>query len=1347
MKKTAFLFVFALISFLSTVSCRKGDDAYKVSTDEEVVIANDISNQFISSFAEDHLGHIWIGTLRGLNKYNAHEFHRYFNTDDSLSLCNNQIRQIYKDSQNRLWIATSNGICLYTDKGHFRKIPIESYTQNVIQILEDKNGRIFLNMVEQLCEYRPEEDKFVVVIPEFKIDWDWNIRCFIDKNGNLWSVSSFSIRCFNTSNFELISRIAAKSYIHYSFLCDNGELWLASGNTLFIFDTKSGRFKDVPGIIRKHPLLSESMIDYIHPCPDSSLLLITRKGFFLYSVFTGSIVHQSEAGFPFQAPAFRVTAMFTDSQKNLWIGSSDQGFVTRYNDKERFNNNNYLSSHIQGKSVVSVATDLHDNLWMLTSMDDIFRYDASNKKIQAIDIRKFFPEEKFFQNRVSRIFIDDENYIWLITEISKIIKCRYENGRLYRENEFWFPSSIYCMTQTKNGSIYAAGFSENMFVLHKGENEFQTISLYPPNFVFTSGLITLSTGELLIASFSRNLRIISEDGKHSEEIELLKHIKRSVFIPTVLFEDSRGDIWIGANTNGLFRYSVKTKEIESMEGMACPDITAIQEDRDGNVWASTLYGLSKYDRATNKFTNYYKSDGIGGNQFNERSSSRTSNGTLIFGGTHGLTFFNPADDMIAKRKIPLLFEDLKIHNQLILPYRSHCIDKSLSYNPVIRLKHFQNTFTLSFTALDYREYERVHYYYRMEGFEKIWRDANNNREAYYSNLPTGKYIFRVKITNNDKTIVEAENAIPIIVSAPPWFSWWANCIYLVILGFIVLLTAGMRRKIRTNKKAVLLAKREQEQEKRINAMNMSFFTNISHEFRTPLTMISGPVEQLCNDAAITGENKKLLYIIQRSVNRMLKLINQLMDFSKLENDALKLKVKQMNIVSELIQIIDIFRLNANNKNVGLQTYGLEDSFVTWIDGDKLNKIMSNLISNALKFTYSGGKISLLFDVIQRKEASLLFPLTEKDIGTEYVKLVLSDTGRGIPEDKLEKIFERYYQIIDQDKGRYNWGAGIGLYYSRCLVELHHGRIKAMNKEEGGSMFIIILPINESAYSPEEKEMETEVQNEVFPLQTREQLGEMKESGTQEEHKLLVVDDDTEVSHYLNTLLSPYYKVISRFDADSAMKAVEEELPDLILSDVLMPGISGYELCRKIKDDLQLCHIPVVLVTAKATVENQVEGLNTGADAYVTKPFDPDYLLALIKSQLKNRENVRKLLGKKTKTDKMDKDILSPQDKSFMTELYHLMETGLSNTELNITRMTEVLKISRTKLYYKIKGLTGMNPNVFFKTYKLNRAAELLLEGRYNISEIADITGFSTLSHFSSSFRKQFGVSPSEYTGE
>ncbi|MDR3226440.1 MAG: response regulator [Prevotellaceae bacterium] len=1337
------IIMFAVAGVLA--GCSADGQRYGDEKDGSRVIAGDISNQQISAFAEDELGHIWIGTARGVNKYSIYEYHQYFNSDDSLSLCDNQIRHVYRDSENRLWFATANGICLYNNKDCFEKVKIENLSQNAMQVLESSDGQIFLNMVVQLCRYNPEQNKFVVVNSDFDVDKSYNNRCFTDKANNLWSVTPFHIRRFGTEKVELKEIFDTPSYAHYSFMRDNGELWIASGNKLYIFDTKTNQYIDIPKVIQSHPLLSKAIITYIHPYSNTTLLINTQAGLILYDFDKEKVVCEAEDDFPFQAPKFRITTMFTDSQNNLWIGSVDQGYEIKYSHKQRFNNSSYLLSSIGHKSVTSVVTDKNDNLWMATPLNGLFVYNPINKTISNIDTKKFFSEEEnYFKNRVSRLFVDNDNFIWLIAEIGKIIKCKYENGNIHEVSTFWLSTSVLCLLHDSDGTMYAAGVNENIYSLAKGEKEFRATQLYPPVFVFTTELLKLSSGEILAGSFNQNPKLINTRTWERKEIDILKHIKRSVFIPSVVYEDLKGDIWIGTFANGLFVYSPKTKQVTPMTGTACNDIASILEDKQNNVWIATLYGLSKYDRTNNKFTNYYTNDGIGGNQFNERSACIMADETLVFGGTHGLTFFNSTEPL-DKRRIPLLFEDLKIHNKLINPAQSNCIDKHLSYNPIIKLKHNQNSFLISFTALDYSEYERAHYYYIMEGFDKIWIDAGDNRQAYYSNLPAGKYTFRVKITNNNQSIDDTENSIVVIVAPAMWHTWWAYCIYFLLSIAAIIISVKVWLKIKKEKELAIQAQHEKQQEQRVNKMNMSFFANVSHEFRTPLTMISGPITQLCDDDTIADEKKNLLYIIQRSVNRMLKLVNQLLDFNKLENDTLKLRVKRNDIISILTRQIDIFQINAHNKNITMDMYGFEDSFIMWLDGDKLEKVTGNLITNALKFTKDGGRITINFDVVSRNSAAQIFALTDKDVSSEYVKISVTDTGSGIsiPDDKLEKIFERYYQIDNNVKGVYNWGTGIGLYYARCLTELHHGYIKAENREEGGTIFTFILPVSDNSYINEERE-HNEEQSELFPLLTDEQYNLLQNELAEKQYTVLVVDDDTEVAHYLQTLLSPHYKIITRFDATTAFKIVKNDAPDLVISDVVMPGSSGYELCKMIKEDMQLCHIPVVLLTAKATIESQVEGLNTGADAYVTKPFDPNYLQALIKSQLKNRENTRNILSKSTQTDKIDENMLSPQDNSFMTELYRLMENELSNTELNIARMIDVLKISRTKFYYKVKGLTGENPNVFFKTYKLNRAAELLREGKYKIFEVADMTGFSTLSHFSASFKKQFGVSPSEY---
>ncbi|MDR1556879.1 MAG: response regulator [Tannerellaceae bacterium] len=1300
-----------------------------------------MSNQQVCCFGEDKDGYLWIGTARGLNKYNGYQYLQYIHSDkDSASLSHNYVQKVFIDSKGSLWALTRFGINRLNEQERFTHIPIESYSQNVLHITESGHHRIFINTVISICEYIPGQDRFVekIRLPESAPP---TVGFLTDRMNRLWCIGSESVECYDTNRFERIVSFRISGVIHTVYNHTNGEIWLCTENRLVVLDTKSLQIVQPPAEIRNHPVLSHAYISLIHAYDAGNLLLQTRKhGWFLYNTYSGEVVHQSETGFPFKVPDTAVTAMFTDSHHNLWMGSFDQGFFVHYYHKQRFNTNENLQIHTRNKSVLSMCMDKELNLWIATRRHGMMVWDMKNQQIRDINTDFLTKGKPYDHDQVLGMFCDSKNNIWLQTG-RKLVKCRYRNKQLSPVQTFLIPAVISVMTEDEEGTIWAAGTDTDIHCLQEGESRFTSIELYPRTYAFTNGLVSFSGGKMLIASFNRELQLLDTHTRHMEEIPILPLMNGNVFVPNVLYEDMEGNVWIGTNGNGLYRYSRDTQDVMKIEGVPCDEISSISGDPQGNIWLGMLYGLARYDPKEKTFISYYSNDGTGGNQFNERSVCRLPDNSFVFGGTHGITYFKP-EEISAQRTIPLYIEELGVDNRVIR------IDKgnNTSTRPAIRLRHNENNIEISYSALDYSEYHRIKYTFRLKGFYDRWAEVRDLRQAFYSNLPAGDYVFEVKITSNDHSVAETTASLPIHISHTPWLSVPAICLYISLFLAVILFIFYLYSRILANRKSVQQAIWEKEQEEMTNKMNMSFFANISHEFRTPLTMISGPVMQLCGDDTITGDNKKLLYIIQRSINRMLKLVNQLMDFNKLENDTIQLKVKQTDIIPELSRLTDIFCLNARIKQICMITTGLEDSFPMWLDTDKFDKIMGNLLSNALKFTGEGGKIILSFDVIRREEARSLFSLREKDTCPQYAKLTVSDTGKGIPENKLEKIFERYYQIIDPNKETYNWGTGIGLYYARRLAELHHGYLKAANGEKEGSVFTLLLPTDDS-YAPEEKETENEAQKDIFPLQTEEQYrGSLSDvQPEKEQYKLMLVDDDTEIMHYLKTLLSPHYRIINSFDANNALKLIEEESPDLIISDVIMPGISGYDFCRMIKENLQLCHIPVILVTAKTTVENQVEGLNVGADAYVTKPFDPAYLLALLKSQLKNRENIRKLLGRETKTDTIEGNILSAQDKTFMDSLYRLMENELSDPELNITRLTEALHISRTKFYYKVKGLTGANPNVFFKTYKLNRAAQLLKEGKYNISEVADLTGFSTLSHFSSSFKKQFRVSPSEYS--
>lgn len=1330
--KTLSLLFFIFLLFSSCT--RSGKDLVSEVERQSPLVTNDISNQQITAFGEDGKGHIWIGTFRGLNKFSVNEYHQYFCTDDSLDIPDNHIQDIFLDSKKCLWISTVNGVCQYTDKDNFKNIRFSGNNRNGIRLSESSKGDILLTTLTDICLYNSSEECFEPAIYDFDTSSMFIINSFVDAQDNCWVITSNDMRCYSLSDCKRTFSMKREEYCRASYLLKNGELWIAGNQSVSIFDVRQRKYLSLPEAIASHPVLSHVPVEYIYPYENGVLLCTQGRGVFYYDKTSKTVIHQGENGFPFEVPNFKISRMFNDSQGNLWIGSVDQGYAVHYRYKKLFNNNNYLSSYFKDKSVISLSADKHQNLWIATLMDGVFVYRFGNQQLEKIDRNELFGRGEGNTAYVNQLYVSDiDGTVWMTATSNEVLKCKYEEGRFRVEQRYMVnvPMSI---VEDDKQNLWIGTASSFLYVLRKGDKAFSRFPVFS-GYTFIPGLLPIGNGTILASAFYQPLKLVFADGTISEPKvniqDFERCIQRSVFIPTDLYKDSSGNIWIGTVNNGLMCYSPESGKVTPFPGTTCTDISSIEEDRQGNLWISTLYGLSKYIPQTDKWINYYEADGLGGNQFYDRASCCLDDGTLVFGGTHGVTIFQPTN-MQVRHDIPLLFEDIKIHNTLVRPGKGACIDRHLSYNPDINLKYDQNGFSISFAALDYSESERLHHYYKLDGFDQYWINAHNNKEAYYANLPAGTYTFRVRITQNDQSTIVGENAIRVIVHPALWATWWAYTFYLIAGIAILAFFIRTMWRIRAEKQAVLRAEQAKAQEQFINKMNMSFFANISHEFRTPLTMISGPVSLLYSSPDITGENKNLLRIVQRSVNRMLRLVNQMLDFNKLENDTLKLKVRPTEIVVLLKELTDIFRVNAESKSITMITNGLEGSFIAWIDEDKIDKIFTNLMSNALKYTPAGGRINVNFDIVAGEDA------------VQAVKIEVINTGQ-IPDDKLEKIFERYYQISDEHGGIYNWGTGIGLYYARSLARLHHGSLTASNlKDDNKVMFTLIVPVGQSAYSEAERSHEQVNQLEAFPLEENPLPVKPDPDLDKEKKTIMVVDDDSEVAYYLEMLLGSDYQVVCRFNAESALEAITENAPDLILSDVIMPGKDGYWLCREIKESLQLCHIPVILVTAKTTIENQVEGLNVGADAYVTKPFEPHYLMALIKSLLNNREKTRSLLSRSTQTDKMDENVLSPQDNMFMTELYHLMESELSNPELDVTRMTQLLKISRTKFYYKVKGLTGENPSVFFKTYKLNRAAELLKEGKYTISEIADMTGFNTLSHFSKSFKQQFGIPPSEY---
>ena len=1320
-----------------------------------VVLSNHLSNQQVNQITEDRYGHIWMATARGLNKFDGHDFHQYFSTDDTLGLPDNQINTLLNASDGKMWVGTSFGAAFLTEKGQFQRIHIPDNNRNILQLLESRDGHILFSNMGTLFVYDQEQEAARPVVRDFN---PFNpAGSVITKDNRLWIISGggFLLNCYNLRDYSLEASVPIPHQAYH--LCEalEGDLWLSGMGRLSVLDTGSMTWKELPAAIRNEKRLMQGDIDILFKVDDSTLLMnVIGQGFFLYNKSSGRVIFQSDTQFPYEIPDTEVRSLFLDSNRNLWFGTADHGYSVSYQHKSQFGNK-VLTQALAGKNVVSVCPDKAGNLWIATYRDGLYCYTLSSKTLQKIETAFLIPDSDVGYIRSSRVFCDSAGDLWLLfTEKMRVVHCRWDGRRLQPLDRI-FAFNPMSIAEDDLGNVWISCFSQTLIRFERKTRHTDLISVAQEGkWTYVPDIIMKEPGRLLASVFNDVPVEVNTYTLEVTPVVVSKEdheaaIRRSVLIPNKLFRDSAGNIWLGTLSNGLIYSDKESGRKTAVEGAPCTDICSIEEDRQGNIWVSTMDGLGKYDRTVGRFIHYFEEDGTGGDQYSVRASCILPDGTLVFGGTHGITWFNPLDTP-AKRTVPLVFEDLTIHNQLVRPCAKGPVGKQLCEKPEIVIRHNQNAFNVSFAALDYSEVEQIRYAYRLEGFDKDWVKINTRHDAYFANLPAGNYRLHVRIANGSHTITETEESLAIRV-LPPWYgTWWARLLFalagLLLLGVIYWFYRRIRRvrkqaaaHIREVRRERERAEQEKEQEQRLNKIQMNYFANVAHEFRTPLTMIAGPVSQLAASEGVKGQDRQLVGIIQRSATWMLSLVNQLLDFNRIGNKKLQLKVAKGDIVAPLRGIADLFRFNAGSKGIELATYGLEDSFTMWADVDKVQKVVMNLLSNAMKFTPSGGRVTLGFDVIPREEAAAAFPLTEADTDSQYAQITVADTGCGIPEGQLEKIFERFYQADNQGDTQ---GSGIGLFYSRALTGMHHGFIKAENRPEGGAAFTVILPVSASSYTEDER-------SEVPPVYDIPAPVADVPAGTVEEgsrRRIAVVDDDIDIANYVKVLLGQSYNVSVYFDAASALKGMQDEVPDLVVSDVVMPGMSGYELCEAIKGDLQLSHIPVILVTAKVAVENQVQGLGKGADAYVTKPFQPAYLLALVKSLLENREKLHRQLGSVTTTEEIAPEALSPRDAAFMKELYELMEKELANVDLDITRITEMMRISRTKFYYKVKGLTGENPSVFFKRYKLNRAADLLKEGKHNMSEIAYMTGFNTLSHFSTSFKKQFGVPPSEYVG-
>ncbi len=862
---------------LSVVGCDRRDES--VEGPGFMVIDGDISNHKVNAFAEDGFGYIWIATHRGLNRYNGIDFHQYYNTADSLSLSDNQVMSLLVDSGGDVWAGTVNVVSRLTREGYFVNIPLATTNQSryVVQLFETSRGEILANNYLALERYDREQEAFrplVTFAPELGVS-----RCYEDPSGRIWVVARRGLTAYDIENMQRVRSVDLDFGIQSSFQGRGGILWLlCTDGRIRLFDTQRGSVIETPAALRPDGKLAGAIVTAIYEYSATMLVLYTSdRQYLLYDTLSGGLLREGDADFPFTPPATDVTTMFVDSKLNLWIGSSDQGFTVVNRSKRQFNDNTMLAEYFDGRSVISLSGDRAGNVWALTSLEGLHMIDHSTRQARRIAVPEETPGRK-----MTECYVDTKDRLWITFDGGRVIQCRYRSGEgLVREAGYDLGSVIFCIIEDPYGNIWAGAFGSHVCVLSPGESEFRRVEIIPPDSRFTPVMLSLRGGRVLAASVDRGFEFIDPLDGSIERIDMRGKVRRSTFIPISLFEAADGTIWCGTLGNGLFTVDPNDMTVTHRDGAQCDDISSIAQDAQGNMWISTLDGILKYDTAAEAFFVYHGGDGIGGDQFNENCVVGAFDNSILFGGTHGITFFDPVD-IVPRRTADIVFEDLAINNVVQQAYKSDAIDRQLSLKPDVTLRHGKNNFSISYVAMEFGWFPRNNYHYMLDGFDSDWIDARHNRQAFYSNLPPGRYDFRVRATNNSNMGVLSEDSIRVVVKPSPWLSgtmvWGVYPMLLLLLAGSLLRLWIMAER---NRHAAELATIEKENEVRTNTMNMYFFSNISHEFRTPLTMISGPVEMLASAPGLERRESDLLSIVRRNVDRMLRLGGQLMGFNKL----------------------------------------------------------------------------------------------------------------------------------------------------------------------------------------------------------------------------------------------------------------------------------------------------------------------------------------------------------------------------------------------------------------------------------------------------------------------------------
>ena len=1352
---------------------------------KHITMKDGLSNSNQNCILQDRDGYIWIGTSDGLNKYDGYNIKVYkHDQNDANSIANNVINLLFLDQKKRLWIGTNNGVSLY-DEEHDRfqnfkygKTPIQYARQLVSGMASDKKGNIFITTYNAGYMYILDEKKSVFHFLNPRAGFFPQAQAMlIDSDDHIWIGGVDGFYLYDRASDQYIrydmdnSNAKFPSLKNVTALCeDNDKIWIGTfGSDIFAFDKKTRK------VVYKYmnSQTSEMLIFKIYKDSKHNLWFSNNSGLKCYDSNSKQFYTYTHGELDASSLSTSGTlGIYEDTQGNLWVGGNGGSLNVDFN-KKKFNhyyNNPKNSISLTKNTIQSIYQDRNGKIWAGSFNCGIDVIDRSKNSLVHHEYVKN-NKQGLGDGSVFRFMEDRKHEMWICSNRSGIQKFDAQTKQFIKyTNDPNQPKSISSndtrdMLEDSLGNFWIITHGKGLDYFDRSKNEFFHYTQDINNYVYS---LTGNWGYKLLIDKRGDLWLATSDGfgKMSKDRKTFKNYRYdpknanrlSENFVAYLIEDSNGYFWL-CTTWGLNKFDPRTEKFTlytQKDGLVNDITKGVVEDNHGNIWVSTSHGLSMLDIKTNKFTNYYVEDGLQADEFMLGSCFKSPNGELFFGGVNGFNSFFP-DSIKKNTSAPQVkINSFKLFYKTVNPGEEGSpLDKDISVLKKIVLDYKMSVFTFGFVALNYIQSDRNQYACKMEGFDKKWIMLGNQREISYTNLNPGKYVFRVKACNNDNVWNENGASIIVIVKPPFWKTVWAFFLYigLIFIFFNLFRQIILKRAKEKNEKEleiiewenkIKLEKIEIEKRHEIDVMKLRFFTNISHEFRTPLTLIINPLESLLKSGFDSNKeaNTNQIRLMYKNSLRLLRMINQILDIRKLEAAGLKPMATEENIVLFTKDLVQSFHIYATQRNLHFEVKSDQEELLLWFDPEMMEKIIYNLLSNAFKFTLAGA--------VGIKITSTPPPLDLHFKGSGYAEIQITDTGIGIPKDKLEKIFDRFYQVENKVSHTVA-GSGIGLSLVKELVELHKGKIMVESEENKGSLFRIMFPLGNEHFQANEisnarkKEERNSHSSKIQSLIENEsiQIEKTNRPTNKNVPSILLIEDNADVRTYLGNELCMDYQIIDAANGQEGLEQAMDAMPDLIISDVMMPVMNGIEFCEKVKNDERTSHIPVILLTARSGEDNVIRGLETGADDYVSKPFNIVLLKARIRNLIENRIRLRNRF--KHEIDIQPSEITVNQiDKQFIERALKLVEDNMSNFDYTPDEFIENMNMSKTQLYKKLKSITGLSVSIFIRSIRLKRATLIMRQEKYPISEIAYMVGFNDPAYFTKCFREYFNESPSQY---